>query len=432
MVFPVTPLGERKLIALQNKINDSNNNDLNLIFKSNPKKSARRVNMATDEKNKPTHRSYETIDELRVRLMKNYKEAKKQREKYLNINKAKTNPDSCINGYRSKPNQQPVFKNYKMKLGEDGNRLKPRGHNGGTSVTFADTEQPSSSNCKNSISFAEELSDAIQKQSDVIAPVLENSTSYSTPVANDDSSDSVKMVTNNASATIDDNVKSAQIKTTPSTTTTASSTPMTSQSPITSPTVTKQTSRIVDSVIPLRSISFTPPEVESRIILTPSPTKSSMKNILKRSDSSSKNDKSVKRKTSIKKKSVDRTEVTQEDVESVLTNQHSRDSLFQVAAILYLSSLPLLRYSIVTLSYCSKPSNICCFKTIYIISCYNKVNNQSLNKTQFFFKLRHVVDSAEAFWDFRFSVGSLYMYIAYLVKSTKMKILSCLCLHIKT
>ena len=102
-----------------------------------------------------SHRTFETIEELRERLRKNYIEAKKQREKYLNLspNKAKSE-DSSLNGYRSKTQKQPVFKNYKQK-----NDATPR-VNG--VVKF-------SNDPKNPETFAAELSSALKKNNEKIS-----------------------------------------------------------------------------------------------------------------------------------------------------------------------------------------------------------------------------------------------------------------------
>uniref|UniRef100_A0A7M6DQN1 Uncharacterized protein n=1 Tax=Clytia hemisphaerica TaxID=252671 RepID=A0A7M6DQN1_9CNID len=101
MEFPPTPIGERKLSPAPGKSHFST--------KQLPKR------MASQDLD-DSHRSYETIEQLRARLKQNYLEAKRQREKYLNLSPTrKKDSAKNLNGYRSKTQQQPVFKNYKQK-----------------------------------------------------------------------------------------------------------------------------------------------------------------------------------------------------------------------------------------------------------------------------------------------------------------------------
>ena len=101
MEFPPTPVGERKLSPSPVK---------------NKKKLKKLTSLDMDDSNNTSHRNYETIEQLRVRLKQNYNEAKRQREKYLNLSPSrKKEADKSLNGFRSKTQHQPVFKNYKQK-----------------------------------------------------------------------------------------------------------------------------------------------------------------------------------------------------------------------------------------------------------------------------------------------------------------------------
>ena len=98
MEFPPTPVGERKLSPSPAK------NGKNKKLKK----------MSSIDIDDNSHRNYETIEQLRSRLKQNYNDAKRQREKYLNLSRKKESVKS-LNGFRSKTQQQPVFKNYKQK-----------------------------------------------------------------------------------------------------------------------------------------------------------------------------------------------------------------------------------------------------------------------------------------------------------------------------
>lgn len=111
--FPPTPEAERK-----------NNNNVNTKNKKNKNKKASSTDLTTND-----HRNYETLEELRGRLYKNYNEAKVQREKYLNINSVKTKEEiaqKSINGYRNKKKiGQNIHKNYKTT--QDGDLQQQNG-----------------------------------------------------------------------------------------------------------------------------------------------------------------------------------------------------------------------------------------------------------------------------------------------------------------
>ena len=147
MEFPPTPVGERKLFASPKQQNQKN----------------RRMNSISDLDENSTHRTFETIEELRVRLIQSYSDTKRQREKYLNITAATSknlNKDKNINGYRSKTQQQPVFQNYKRKTEV---AAKTNGI-----VKFSNQQQkstPTSNGVSNDSSdhFAVELSNALQR-----------------------------------------------------------------------------------------------------------------------------------------------------------------------------------------------------------------------------------------------------------------------------
>ena len=110
MEFPPTPVGERKLSPSPAK---------------NKKKLKKLTSLDMDDSNNTSHRNYETIEQLRVRLKQNYNEAKRQREKYLNLSPSrKKEADKSLNGFRSKTQHQPVFKNYKQK-----SEIRPKTNN---------------------------------------------------------------------------------------------------------------------------------------------------------------------------------------------------------------------------------------------------------------------------------------------------------------
>lgn len=102
MEFPPTPVGERKLSPSPAK---------------NTKKKLKKMSSTDlDGVENNSHRNYETIEQLRGRLKQNYVEAKRQREKYLNLSPSRLkDAGKSLNGHRSKTQQQPVFKNYKQK-----------------------------------------------------------------------------------------------------------------------------------------------------------------------------------------------------------------------------------------------------------------------------------------------------------------------------
>lgn len=303
MVLPPTPVGERKLTALHlNNMNDNNNNALpGNKKKNNKKKSIPMTNGIESHNSKSSHRTYETIEELRARLTKNYREAKKQREKYLNIgaNKTSKSPDTSINGYRSKTQQQKIFKNYKLK--QEDNIPKERTN---TTVSFAvdDDAALTSSSASRSISFAEELSNALQRQGQIVS----SATVTNTPI--DDASVSI---TSNKSL---QNTTTSEIFYNPSREAV--------ENPIVEAHEVEHKIRENDESVP--------PNKEGNIC-----RKNSIKNLLKRSDS--KNEKNEKRKNSLKP--LGKSEIiTQEDVENVLENQHSkRDSVYKVKTVSFKS-----------------------------------------------------------------------------------------------
>lgn len=141
MEFPPTPVGERKLFASPKQHNQK-----------------KRI-MNLDENS--SHRTFETIEELRVRLIQSYSDTKRQREKYLNVSVATSrqlSEDKNINGYRSRTQQQPVFQNYKQKTEV---ATKTNGI-----VKFSNQQQHYTTNGVASDStdhFAVELSNALQR-----------------------------------------------------------------------------------------------------------------------------------------------------------------------------------------------------------------------------------------------------------------------------
>lgn len=274
MEFPETPVGERKLLPSP--------------AKANQQKKIKR--MSTIDQDENSHRTYETIEELRSRLKQGYHEAKKQREKYLNLSPNKQNEnDKCINGYRSKTRQQPVFKNYKQiteipaktnGVVKFSNQVKASSPNGDSNVI------------DNSDSFAAELSNALKRTNDNNSEETVNRSPSGYSLKS-----SLKSSSGVSTGSIDD--------------------PKYESSSLSNGSMSSS------HETPVKSVGNATPKSNHKTSKDPGnlSRKNSFKNLMKRSDSKN----SMGRRESLKnnKKSP---EITRNDIDNVVENQYSKQS----------------------------------------------------------------------------------------------------------
>ena len=155
MIFPPTPENERKSASDKNKFS---------------KKKKKRMTNAGDEDLLSDHRTYETIEELRTRLMQNYVEAKQQREKYLNLKEKKTKEEmeeKSLNGKRNKMQSKTVFKNYKKYSLNKGSRKEPNDLSVGKKGPSIAINGPLNSSDPGS--FDNELASALKKRKESLS-----------------------------------------------------------------------------------------------------------------------------------------------------------------------------------------------------------------------------------------------------------------------
>ena len=155
MIFPPTPENKRKSASEKNKFS---------------KKKKNRMTNAGDEDLLSDHRTYETIEELRTRLMQNYVEAKQQREKYLNLKEKKTKEEmeeKSLNGKRNKMQSKTVFKNYKKYSLNKGSRKEPNDLSVGKKGPSIAINGPLNSSDPGS--FDNELASALKKRKESLS-----------------------------------------------------------------------------------------------------------------------------------------------------------------------------------------------------------------------------------------------------------------------